>query len=112
VLRSSCYEKVNSFFWVREGKDALALGNITGAMVFQSMIPTTVGLVLAAETWTIGEGSYTAWASAAIALIATAVIFIPARRRGSLDARHLLVGGIFYLGYLGFVILLVTGAVG
>lgn len=105
-------EKFNSILWVRQNKDTLALGNITGAMVFQSMIPTTVGLVLAAETWTIGEGSYTAWASAAIALIATAVIFIPARRRGSLDARHLLVGGIFYLGYLGFVILLVTGAVG
>jgi cation:H+ antiporter len=36
---------VNSFFWVREGKDALALGNITGAMVFQSMIPVGIGLI-------------------------------------------------------------------
>ena len=26
-------EKANSFFWVREGKDSLALGNITGALV-------------------------------------------------------------------------------
>ena len=26
-------EKANSFFWVRDGKDSLALGNITGAMV-------------------------------------------------------------------------------
>ena len=32
-------EKANSFFWVREGKDSLALGNITGALVFQSTIP-------------------------------------------------------------------------
>jgi len=37
-------EKVNSFFWAREGKDALALGNITGAMVFQSTLPVAFGL--------------------------------------------------------------------
>jgi cation:H+ antiporter len=36
---------VNSFFWVREGKDALALGNVTGAMVFQSTIPIGIGLL-------------------------------------------------------------------
>jgi cation:H+ antiporter len=105
-------EKFNSIIWVRQGKDTLALGNITGAMVFQSMIPTTVGLVLASATWTIAPGNYTAFASAAIAMIATAVIFVPARRRGRLDARHLLVGGLFYLGYLIFVVALVSGAIG
>jgi cation:H+ antiporter len=105
-------EKFNSIIWVRQSKDTLALGNITGAMVFQSTIPTVVGLVLAADTWVVGEGSYTAFASAALALIATAVIFIPARRRGGLEARHLLVGGVFYLGYLIFVIALVAGMFG
>ena len=30
---------------MREGKDALALGNITGAMVFQSTIPVGIGLI-------------------------------------------------------------------
>jgi cation:H+ antiporter len=44
-LATELPEKVNSFFWVREGKDSLALGNITGAMVFQSMIPVGIGLV-------------------------------------------------------------------
>ena len=102
-------EKFNSIIWVRQNKDTLALGNITGAMVFQSAIPTVVGLVLAADTWAVTEGSYTAFASAAIALIATAVIFVPAWRRGRLEARHLLIGGLFYLGYLVFVIALVAG---
>jgi len=37
-------EKANSFFWVRDGKDSLALGNITGAMVFQSTLPVAIGL--------------------------------------------------------------------
>jgi cation:H+ antiporter len=105
-------EKFNSVIWVRQNKDTLALGNITGAMVFQSMIPTVVGLVFAAETWVVSEGSYTAFASAAIALIATAVIFVPAYRRGGLDAKHLMVGGAFYLAYLGWVVLLISGVVG
>jgi cation:H+ antiporter len=43
-LATELPEKVNSFFWVRDGKDSLALGNITGAMVFQSMIPVGIGL--------------------------------------------------------------------
>jgi len=53
-LATELPEKVNSFFWVREGKDALALGNITGAMVFQSMIPVGMGLIFTDWdlTWT------------------------------------------------------------
>ena len=39
-------EKVNSWFWASSGKDALALGNITGAMVFQAAIPCAVGVSL------------------------------------------------------------------
>jgi cation:H+ antiporter len=44
-LATELPEKVNSFFWVREGKDSLALGNISGAMVFQSTIPFGIGLI-------------------------------------------------------------------
>ncbi len=43
-LATELPEKANSFIWVRGGKDALALGNITGAMVFQSMLPVAVGM--------------------------------------------------------------------
>jgi len=45
-LATELPEKANSFFWVRDGKDSLALGNITGAMVFQSTIPICFGLAL------------------------------------------------------------------
>jgi len=38
-------ETLNSVLWVRRGKDTLAMGNITGAMVFQSAIPTSIGSV-------------------------------------------------------------------
>jgi cation:H+ antiporter len=97
-------EKFNSLIWVRQNKDTLAMGNITGAMVFQSTIPTVVALVFASSAWHIGEGSYTAFASAGIAFASTAAIFIPLARRGSLRGRNLLVGGVFYLVFLGLVV--------
>jgi cation:H+ antiporter len=97
-------EKFNSIIWVRQGKDTLAMGNITGAMVFQASIPTVVALVLAPGSWVAGPGTYTAFASAGIAFLSSAAIFIPMARTGRLHGRGLLVGGLFYLGYLAFVI--------
>ena len=38
-LATELPEKINSVIWVRDVKDTLALGNITGAMVFQSTVP-------------------------------------------------------------------------
>jgi cation:H+ antiporter len=105
-------EKFNSIIWVRQGKDTLAMGNITGAMVFQSTIPTVVALVFASSAWHIGPGSYTAFASAGIAFLSSAAIFIPMARRGQLRGRHLLVGGLFYLAYLALVVGVVSGALG
>jgi cation:H+ antiporter len=104
-------EKFNSIIWVRQGKDTLAMGNITGAMVFQSTIPTVVALIFASDHWVVGPGSYTAFASAGIAFISSAFIFIPMARRGVLRGRGLLIGGVFYLAYLALVIAVVTGAV-
>ncbi|OIQ94630.1 inner membrane protein YrbG [mine drainage metagenome] len=39
-------EKVNSILWVRRGKDTLAMGNITGAMVFQGTLLPAIGIML------------------------------------------------------------------
>ncbi len=103
-------EKFNSVIWVRQGKDTLAMGNITGAMVFQSTIPTVVALVFASDHWSVGPGSYTAFASAGIAFLSSAFIFIPMARRGVLRGRGLLVGGVFYLAYLALVVAVVGGA--
>jgi cation:H+ antiporter len=104
-------EKFNSVLWVRMGKDTLAMGNITGAMVFQSTIPTVVALLFAADAWHFAEGSQLAFASAGIAFISSALIFIPMARAGRLTGRRLLVGGVFYLIYLVAVILALMGIV-
>ena len=97
-------EKFNSIIWVRQGKDTLAMGNITGAMVFQASLPTVVALVLVPGEWVVGPGSYVAFASAAIAGLSSAAIFIPMIRRGRLTGKGLLLGGFFYLAYLAIVI--------
>ncbi len=105
-------EKFNSVIWVRQGKDTLAMGNITGAMVFQSTIPTVIALVFAGSAWAVTEDSWLAFLSAGIALISAAVIFVPMARSGRLTGRRLLVGGVFYTGYLGVVLAQLFGLIG
>jgi cation:H+ antiporter len=102
-------EKFNSVIWVRQGKDTLAMGNITGAMVFQASIPTVVALVFAPENWVAGPGTYTAFASAGIAFISSAAIFVPMARTGRLLGRGLLIGGVFYVAYLAIVVGVIAG---
>jgi len=102
-------EKFNSVIWVRQGKHTLAMGNITGAMVFQSTIPTVVALLFASNNWVVAPGSYVAFASAGIAFLSCGFIFIPMARRGVLRGRGLLVGGLFYLAYLALVITVISG---
>lgn len=48
-------EKINSVLWVRNGKDTLALGNITGALVFQSCIPVAFGVAF--TPWDLNAGT-------------------------------------------------------
>jgi cation:H+ antiporter len=104
-------EKFNSVIWIRQGKDTLAMGNITGAMVFQSTIPTVVALLFAADAWHFTDGSRIAFASAGIAFLSSALIFIPMARAGRLTGRRLLVGGVFYVVYLAVVVAALAGIV-
>src|SRR3954468_9386229 len=78
-------EKFNSLIWVRQGKDTLAMGNITGAMVFQSAIPTVIALLFAGESWHVTGDSLLAFLSAGMAFLAVAAIFGPMWRRRALD---------------------------
>jgi cation:H+ antiporter len=108
-LATELPEKFNSLIWVRQGKDTLAMGNITGAMVFQSAIPTVVALVFAGASWHVNEDSWIAFLSAGMAFLAVGAIFGPMWRRRRLDGRSLLVGGAIYLVYLGIVGLAIAG---
>ena len=101
-------EKFNSVLWVRNGKDTLAMGNITGAMVFQSCLPTVLGLLF--TSWTFTEGSAISFASAGVAFVATFIIFGNMLRTGRLSAWTLLIGGPFYLVYVYLALFTPLGA--
>jgi len=96
-------EAFNAIIWVRQGKDTLAMANISGAMVFQASIATIVALVFAPAAWTFAPGTRIAFASAAFAFLSTAAVFLPVYRTGRMRGRHLLVGVAFYILYLGLV---------
>jgi cation:H+ antiporter len=98
-LATELPEKFNSIIWVRRNKDTLALGNMTGAMVFQSSFPVTVGLLL--TPWHLAHAGLVA---AFIALAAGSVLYVTLRLRGQLAAPLLLAQGIFYAAYVGYVV--------
>ena len=101
-------EKFNSVLWVRNGKDTLAMGNITGAMVFQSCLPTVLGLLF--TTWAFNPESAIHFASAGVAFVSTILIFGGMLLRGRLSAWALLIGGPLYLVYLYLALFTDLGA--
>jgi cation:H+ antiporter len=101
-------EKFNSVLWVRNGKDTLAMGNITGAMVFQSCLPTVLGLLF--TTWTFSADSLISFASAGVAFVSTILIFGMMLRRRTLSAWTLLIGGPLYLVYVYLALFTPLGA--
>jgi cation:H+ antiporter len=101
-------EKFNSVLWVRNGKDTLAMGNITGAMVFQSCLPTVLGLLF--TTWAFNPDSAIHFASAGVAFLSTILIFGGMLLRGRLSAWALLIGGPLYLVYLYLALFTDLGA--
>jgi cation:H+ antiporter len=103
-------EKFNSVLWVRNSKDTLAMGNITGAMVFQSCLPTVLGLLF--TTWTFTAETAISFASAGVAIVATILIFGNMLRSGRLSAWMLLIGGPLYLIYVYLALFTPLGVVG
>lgn len=98
-------EKLNSVLWVRRGKDTLALGNITGAMVFQSCIPVSFGLVF--TSWDATE-SGSAFISALMALGAGALLYATMRiGERKLRAGILMSCGLFYAAYVVYLLTVV-----
>jgi len=91
-------EKVNSILWIRKGKDTLAFGNITGAMVFQGTLLPAIGIML------------TPWAPRSEVVLGIAMTLIAAIwlrylvANGGIKVWHLLVNGLMYITYLALVL--------
>ncbi len=98
-LATELPEKVNSMLWTARGKDTLAFGNLTGAMVFQgSIIP---GIAILLMPWHF-DNPY-AMLAVACALGGALWIFVLQRWLG-LTPRLMLLNGGFYVAFILFVI--------
>lgn len=91
-------EKFNSVIWVGRAKDTLALGNITGAMVFQGSLLPALGLTL--TPWRLG---YLELVTASISLASALVLYLGLVRWRRLGIGQLFLAGAFYLLFLFLV---------
>ena len=94
-LATELPEKFNSIFWIREGKDTLALGNITGAMIFQSTVPVAFGVLF--TQWNLSPLDLFA---VVLALASGGLVYLTLRLSGKLRAGRLMLGGLFYLAFV------------
>lgn len=94
-LATELPEKLNSIIWVRDDKDVLALGNITGAMVFQSTIPVTLGLIF--TPWKL---NFISTFAVVTTLVSGVAFYLMLRSKGPVRALYLMGGGVLYVIFL------------
>lgn len=93
-------EKVNSWFWASSGKDGLAIGNITGAMVFQSAIPCAVGVSM--TPWNLDSHTMFCFV---LSLLSASILLFSLKVFKRVHAATLTFMGFLYLLYLVAIIL-------
>jgi len=97
-LATELPEMSNSFLWLYRKKDRLAVGNVTGAIVFQSTIPVSIGLI--GTDWTLAP---TALITMVLA-VAAATFLLAQAVWGALWRPWLLSGSaILYIGYVVYL---------
>jgi cation:H+ antiporter len=84
---------------VRDAKDQLALGNVTGAMVFQSTLPVSIGLAF--TSWELDGHALVA---GALALAGGAVAILTLQLRGRFSARAVVTWAALYAAFVAYVV--------
>ena len=93
-------EKFNSVIWIRKGKDTLAIGNITGAMVFQGSVITAIGILM--TEWNLDAA---ALITVALTFASVGLAYCQIRLRRHLTPGTLLAGGSFYFIFAALILL-------
>ena len=87
-------EKLNSLIWIYKKKDTLAVGNITGAMVFQSTFPVAIGLI--GTPW---ELDHITIASAVLAILSSLTFYLFLKFQGHWKPILLTFSVLFYFAF-------------
>jgi cation:H+ antiporter len=93
-------ETVNALIWVRQGKERLALANISGAMMIQATIPTALGLFF--TTWLFSRALIV---SGAITVAAVAVLLTLFAKK-TVNARALMPLAALYAIFVAIIVFL------
>lgn len=93
-LATELPEMSNSFLWLYQKKDRLAVGNVTGAMVFQGTVPVSVGLF--GTEWALAPS---ALLTMVLAVIAAGSLLLQAAWAGQWRPWLLSAGAVLYIGY-------------
>lgn len=90
-------EKFNTILWIGRGKDTLAMGNISGAMVFQSTFPISLGLLFL--DWRF-DPLDPAIISAGLGILGAVIVLVGLRRTNKVSVPALLFCGLLWLAFL------------
>ena len=90
LLATELAEKFNFVIWLKSNKvlNTIALGNIAGAIVFQSSVPVALGLAF--TSWDL---NFLNILTAALALVDGAYLYLLLRSKKPIEGEDLLVGG-------------------
>jgi cation:H+ antiporter len=84
-------ETLNALIWVRQGRERLALANISGAMMIQATVPAGLGVLF--TTWRFDPPLVIAACTATVAVILLWLMF----RRGRVNGASLVPLGLLYV---------------
>jgi cation:H+ antiporter len=92
-------ETMNALIWVRQGKERLALANISGAMMIQATIPTALGLFF--TSWVFSRELLV---SGVVTMLAVAVL-LALFSKNAVNARWLVPLGALYAVFVAVITL-------
>jgi cation:H+ antiporter len=93
-------EVLNAVIWVRQGKERLALGNISGAMMIQATIPTAFGLLF--TPWLFDSYLF----MGAISTVLSILFLWTCLHNKRFSAKKLLIASVFYGVFIAGVIII------
>jgi cation:H+ antiporter len=97
-LATELPEMSNSFLWLYRKKDRLAVGNVTGAMVFQGTIPVSIGLL--GTDWALAP---TALITMVLAMAASTFLLVQTVWGGLWRPWLLSGSALLYIGYVVYL---------
>lgn len=86
-------EIMNAIIWVRQGKERLALANISGAMMIQATVPSALGLFF--TPWLFNSALILAAVITTVSILSLFLLL----RRGILTGQRLAFFGLFYVAF-------------